>query len=115
MSYCVYMVRCEDGSYYTGIAADAVRRMREHLSRSGPCARYTRVHGVVALVGLWGARDRSWAQRLEYRIKRLTRQEKEALLREPERARTLVPGACEGDFAPAGASMREVVWFEATH
>ena len=35
MGYFVYMVRCEDDSFYTGIASDVVRRMAEHRSQTG--------------------------------------------------------------------------------
>jgi|GEM_PF-943659 len=91
MSYYVYMVRCEDNSYYTGIATDVSRRMAEHRSQTGRCAKYTRTHRVVELVGLWTAPDRSFASALEYRIKRLSRDRKDALVAEPERADALVP------------------------
>lgn len=36
------MVRCEDGSHYTGITTDPRRRMREHVLRLSPGAKYTK-------------------------------------------------------------------------
>lgn len=40
--YYVYMLRCRDGSLYTGTAADLCRRMRQHAGGGSACARYTR-------------------------------------------------------------------------
>ena len=77
----VYILRCGDGSLYTGIAKDLERRLAEH--RAGRASRYTRARRPVALVwsrevGSWGA-----ALREEIRIKALRRQQKEALVRGP--------------------------------
>ena len=47
------MVRCEDGSHYTGITTDPRRRMREHVLRLTPGAKYTKSHRVIALDALW--------------------------------------------------------------
>ena len=52
MSYYIYMVRCEDGSHYTGITTDPRRRMREHVLRLTPGAKYTKSHRVIALDAL---------------------------------------------------------------
>ena len=49
------MVRCEDGSHYTGITTDPRRRMREHVLRLSPGAKYTKSHRVIALDALWSA------------------------------------------------------------
>lgn len=112
MSYYVYMVRCEDDSYYTGISTDVVRRMGEHRSRTGRCARYTRTHRVVALVGLWVASDRSLASALEYRIKRLSRDKKDALIADPVQAGALVPfREDDGEgLLPVGAAEMARLW-----
>ena len=53
--YYVYMLRCRDGSLYTGIAADLCRRMRQHAGGGSACARYTRAHPPRELAG-YGAR-----------------------------------------------------------
>ncbi|MBQ3497465.1 MAG: GIY-YIG nuclease family protein, partial [Oscillospiraceae bacterium] len=74
--YYVYIVRCEDGTLYTGIAADIVRRLRTHLRRTAACARYTRAHRVVSLEALWETEEKGSALRLESRIKQLTRAQK---------------------------------------
>jgi putative endonuclease len=75
----VYILRCGDGSLYTGSALDVARRLDEH--RAGRASRYTRSRLPVALA--WSCRVRDWprALRLELRIKRLARLEKLALVR----------------------------------
>lgn len=91
--YYVYIVRCEDDSLYTGIATDVTRRLREHLSRRVPGAKYTRARKVVALEMVWKTHGRSAASKLEYRIKRLSHEGKLALVERPARADSIVPGA----------------------
>ena len=46
----VYLLRCADGSLYTGMTPDIVRRLRQHVERLPGCAKYTRSHPVTALV-----------------------------------------------------------------
>ncbi len=82
--YFVYILRCEDGSLYTGITTDVARRLDEHRSRGPKAARYTRTHPVVALEATWKMPNRATASRLEYRIKHLSREEKETLLANPD-------------------------------
>lgn len=76
----VYMVRCADGSLYTGIAKDVTRRIEEHNLDDALAARYTRSRRPVALVYREGVESRSAAARRERQIKLLTRARKEALL-----------------------------------
>jgi predicted GIY-YIG superfamily endonuclease len=75
----VYILRCCDGSLYTGIAKDLDRRLAQH--RAGQASRYTRSHLPVTLV--WTRKVRSWslALREERRIKAMRKAEKEALVR----------------------------------
>ncbi|MGB3455597.1 MAG: GIY-YIG nuclease family protein [Litorimonas sp.] len=70
----VYMLRCADGSLYTGIARDAAARLAAHNSGKG--AKYTRARRPVALVWSEPALCRSSASKREYAIKRLRRSEK---------------------------------------
>lgn len=77
--YSVYIVHCGDGSYYTGISADVERRLKEH-SNSPRGAKYLRGRGPLQLVFSEVVGDRPEASSLEYRIKRLNRSEKEALI-----------------------------------
>lgn len=79
----VYMLRCGDGSLYTGIATDVRRRIAEH--ENGPRgARYLRGRGPLVLVFQSEVGDRSLATRAELRIKRLGRQAKEDLIASPQ-------------------------------
>lgn len=70
----VYIVRCADGTLYTGHAADVERRVSEHNSGRG--ARYTRARLPVDLVYCERASDRSQAARREAEIKKLPRRAK---------------------------------------
>lgn len=74
----VYILRCRDGSLYTGAAKDLARRLGQH--HAGTASKYTRARLPVRLV--WSRRVRTWRQalRLERRIKQLTRAEKLALV-----------------------------------
>ena len=74
----VYLLRCGDNTLYTGVATDVDRRAREHNSGQG--AKYTRSRLPVTVVYREPCADRSVALRREIEIKRLSRQEKEALL-----------------------------------
>lgn len=77
--YSVYIVRCADDTYYTGIAADVARRLEEHET-SPRGAKYLKGRGPLQLVFSECVGDRSTASRLEYRIKQMQRPEKEALI-----------------------------------
>lgn len=76
----VYIVRCADGSLYTGISVEVARRVEEHNASDQLGARYTRTRRPVELVYRESADSRSAAVRREREIKRLTRQKKEALV-----------------------------------
>lgn len=80
----VYIVKCKDGSLYTGIAKDLKKRMREHYDKSGKGAKYTRSRGITAIVMVWEAASYSSAAKLEYAIKRLVRKDKLKLIAFPE-------------------------------
>ena len=74
------MLRCCDGSVYTGITNDVDRRMSEHFSGNGAAAKYTRSHAPLRLEAVWQSESRSQAAKLEARIKRLDKPHKEALI-----------------------------------
>ncbi len=78
--YYTYILRCGDGSLYTGIAADIGKRMAEHFGKTPRCAKYTRSRSAEKLEAVWESPDRSAASRLEYRIKRLDRSKKQQLI-----------------------------------
>ena len=74
----MYILRCRDGSFYTGATKDLAARVRKH--EAGTASRYTRARLPVVLV--WWCRVRTWGAELreEHRIKGLTRAEKELLV-----------------------------------
>jgi putative endonuclease len=74
----LYILRCGDGSLYTGVTTDIERRVREH--QEGKAARYTRAHSPVKLVHSEKCGDRSRALSRECAVKSLNRQGKEALI-----------------------------------
>ncbi len=74
----VYMVRCNDGSLYTGCTNDVSKRLSQHQTGKG--ARYTRARLPVVLCYVETVPDRSYALRREYAIKQLSREQKEALV-----------------------------------
>ena len=76
--YLVYILRCGDGSLYTGITNDLSRRLAAHSSGRG--AKYTRSRLPVALVWQEAQPDKSAALRRERQIKALSRAEKLQLI-----------------------------------
>ncbi|HEX9109679.1 MAG TPA: GIY-YIG nuclease family protein [Longimicrobiales bacterium] len=74
------MLRCGDGTLYTGATCDVERRLRQH--RSGRGARYTRSRLPLALVHVERVRDRGAALRREAALKQLTRAEKLGVIRQ---------------------------------
>ena len=80
MSWYVYMLRCKDGSLYTGYTDDPQRRMAVHNAGKG--AKYTRSRLPVTLVYQEQFEEKSDALRREIAVKRLSKAQKEALLKE---------------------------------
>lgn len=78
----IYMLRCADGTYYTGIATDVSRRISEH-EHGKRGAKYLRGRGPLELVYQRAVGDRSIATKIEYSVKQLSRTDKEDLQRLP--------------------------------
>lgn len=78
----LYILRCGDGSLYTGITTDVEKRLEAH--RSGKGAKYTRGRGPLELVYRELCGTHSEALKREFRVKAMTREEK-LLLAEVER------------------------------
>ena len=76
----VYMLRCQDGTLYTGATCDIPRRLAAHNSGKG--AKYTRGRGPVELVYREACGEKSAALRREAAVKRLSREEKLRLMGE---------------------------------
>lgn len=81
MNWQVYIIRCSDGTLYTGITTDIERRWRQHEGQGG--AKYFRGRQPVAVVYLERGHDRSSASRREAAIKKLRRMDKECLIGSP--------------------------------
>ena len=78
MSWYLYILRCGDGTLYTGVTDDVARRLEAH--RAGKGAKYTRGRGPLELVYREELPDKSCALRREIAIKKLSRKEKLALI-----------------------------------
>ena len=78
--WCVYILRCKDGTLYTGSTDDFDRRLAAH--RAGRGAKYTRGRGPLEPVYREDCPDKSAALKREWAIKSLTRGEKLALIGE---------------------------------
>ena len=76
--YYIYMLRCADGSLYTGWTTDPEKRAAAHNAGKG--AKYTRSRRPVELIYSEVFDDKISAQRREYAIKQLSRREKEKLI-----------------------------------
>lgn len=76
----VYILRCADGSLYTGWTTDLVARLHTHNGEGTGGAKYTRSRRPVALAYYEECTDHRAAMRREFAIKRLTRSQKEALI-----------------------------------
>lgn len=76
----VYIIRCDERFLYTGITTDVARRVGEHSSGDRKAAKYTRTFSSIALVYEALIGSRSLAAKIEYRIKRLSRQKKECIV-----------------------------------
>ena len=77
-TWSVYILRCADGTLYTGIAPDVEKRLQKHNEGKG--AKYTRGRTPVELGYREELADRATASRREYQIKQLSRTEKLALI-----------------------------------
>lgn len=74
----LYVIKCGDGKLYTGITNDVEQRFSQHESGDG--AKFTRGRGPLELVFRQAVGTRSRASKLEWRVKRLKRKDKERLV-----------------------------------
>lgn len=77
----VYILLCSDNTLYTGITNNISRRLKNHESGTG--ARYTKGRGPLTLVYVEECDNRAQASIREYKIKRMSRLEKEKLFKKP--------------------------------
>lgn len=96
--YYTYMIRCEGGILYTGIAKDLFSRMAQHAGIKKGAAKFTKSHALLSLEALWSSADRSTASRLEWAIKQLKKAEKEKLIASPRAFADLLPALEKEDY-----------------
>lgn len=83
--YWVYILHCENDTYYTGYTNDLAKRYHSHVNGTGRC-KYTRSFKPVAIAQCWQIDgSKSLAMQLEKQIKKLSRNEKENLIAKPAR------------------------------
>ena len=78
--YYTYMIRCKGNTLYTGITTDIERRFSEHSEKDVKGAKYTKSHDVLKVEAVWESKTRSDASKLEYNLKKLSKQKKEELI-----------------------------------
>ena len=82
-NYCVYVLQCDNGSYYTGYTTDIDRRYQEHLNGTSKC-KYTRSFKPVKIAQCWSTfENKSEALKIERYIKNLSKQKKHELILDP--------------------------------
>ncbi len=80
----VYMLRCSNGSFYTGYAADVAARLRKHFNGTSG-AKYVKAFSPVSLAGCWKIYgSRGAGLKAEACIKSFSRKLKEQIIAEPE-------------------------------
>ena len=78
MQYFVYIIRCNDGSYYTGHTKDVEKRFELH--KKGKGAQYTRIHKPEKICYIENFMSRSEAMKREQKIKKLCHSKKQKLI-----------------------------------
>ena len=87
--YYVYVLQCDNGSYYTGYTTDVMRRFQEHLEGSTKC-KYTRSFKPIKIAQSWSTFDsKSEALKIERFIKKLPKKAKQNLIAYPEQLEAL--------------------------
>lgn len=82
-NYWVYILICENESYYTGYTNDLARRYRSHINATGAC-KYTRSFRPLMLAQCWQINgDKSFAMQIERSIKMLSREQKKKIIMRP--------------------------------
>ena len=77
----LYLIRCSDNTLYTGISTDVDRRFAQHQSEGYAASKYLKGRGPLSLVFKEKLGTRSLALKVEYRVKRMTKANKEKLIK----------------------------------
>ncbi len=86
----LYLLRCSDGSLYTGITTNVARRFAEHQENRGAGAKYIRGRRPLMLVFQKKLDSRSLALAVESKVKRLSKKRKEDLIRTNEHIEVII-------------------------
>ena len=83
-TYWVYILRCDNNSFYTGYTTDLVKRYKAHSKGTG--SKYTRSFKPVSIAQCWEITgEKSLAMTVERQIKKMSREDKERLILSPEK------------------------------
>ena len=77
----LYIVKCRDGSLYTGITIDVARRFEEHCGKGTAGAKYLKSRGPLKLVFQAKIGNRALAMKVERKVKKLPKDKKEMLIK----------------------------------
>jgi putative endonuclease len=81
--YWIYILHCENNSYYTGFTTNLTRRYADHVA--GTASKYTRTFKPLQLSQAWEIENKSLALKLEYYIKKLSHSQKKDLIENPKK------------------------------
>jgi putative endonuclease len=86
----LYLIRCRDGSLYTGITTDVARRFAEHQGKRVGGAKYLKGRGPLALVLRRKVGSRSVALRVEQKVKKMPKTKKEKLIKDRKHLQKII-------------------------
>ena len=90
LDWYLYLIRIHNGSLYTGITTDVDRRFAEHVAGGKKAAKYFRGKGPLKLVFSRKVGSRSLAMKAEAKVKKLSKLEKENLVRGASKLKTIL-------------------------
>jgi len=92
--YWVYILLCNNNTYYTGYTNDLARRYQSHVTGKGKC-KYTRSFKPVCIAQSWAIEEgKARAMQVERYIKSLPRRQKEEIIAEPALLSTYFQERC---------------------
>ena len=90
LDWYLYLVRCRDGSLYTGITTDVTRRLAEHRGSGSAGAKYLRGRGPLTLVFQKKDGGQGLALGVERKVKKLSKARKEELVQDRKRIAAII-------------------------
>ncbi len=98
----LYMVRCRDGSLYTGISTNVARRFEQHQGEGVKGSKYLRGKKPLSLALQKKVGSKSLASKVEIKVKKLSKADKESLISVPHRIEDIITRACSECNQPSG-------------